>query len=55
MPPFLLAVFAKGEEVNLAPAERNALRATLADLADEYRKGMSRYVESRRKNLAGRA
>jgi hypothetical protein len=55
VPLFLLAVFAKGEKVNLSKAERNALKAALTDLADEYRKGVRRHVESRRKNPAGRA
>ena len=37
IPVFLLAVFAKGDKVNLSPAERNALRDELAGLARDYR------------------
>ena len=40
VPVFLLAVFAKEERVDLTKAERNELRQVLADLADEYRKGV---------------
>jgi len=37
MPVFLLTLYAKGERVNLAPAERNALRGILGGIADSYR------------------
>lgn len=45
IPVFLLAVFAKGDKVNLSQAERNALKKELAGLAADYRastKGRSR-------------
>ncbi len=47
VPVFLLNVFAKGEKVNLSKAERNELRKILADIADVYRKGVTRNVEGR--------
>ena len=40
-PAFLLTVFGKGERANLTKAERNELRAMLAHLAAEYRRGAS--------------
>jgi hypothetical protein len=43
VPLFLLTVYAKGERADLTPAERNALRAELAGLADGYRKGVRRH------------
>jgi hypothetical protein len=39
MPAFLLTVFGKGERANLTKAERNELRAILAHLVAEYRRG----------------
>lgn len=42
IPVFLLAVFAKGDKVNLSPAERNELKKELAGLASDYRAGMKR-------------
>lgn len=39
VPVFLLAVFSKGQRVNLSQAERNELRSELAGLAKDYRKG----------------
>jgi hypothetical protein len=45
IPVFLLAVFAKGDKVNLSQAERNELKKELAGLAADYRtstKGRSR-------------
>jgi hypothetical protein len=47
---FLLNVFAKGDKVDLTPAERNGLAKTLQSLAAAYRKGAGRYVKGRRKN-----
>ena len=44
---FLLNVFAKGEKINLSKAERNELKRVLADIADVYRKGVTRYVKGR--------
>jgi hypothetical protein len=38
IPVFLLNMFAKNEKTNLSPAERNELKATLAALADAYRR-----------------
>jgi hypothetical protein len=42
-PVFLLNVFAKGEKINLTMAERNVLRAVLAETAATYRKGVRRH------------
>ncbi|HEX2655463.1 MAG TPA: type II toxin-antitoxin system RelE/ParE family toxin [Xanthobacteraceae bacterium] len=36
MPVFLLAVYAKGEKINLTNAERNAMAALVKNLAHEY-------------------
>jgi len=47
---FLLNVFAKGDKVDLTPAERNELAKTLQSLAAAYRKGAGRYDKGRRKN-----
>jgi hypothetical protein len=47
VPVFLLNVFAKGDRVDLSQAERNELRKALAGLADDYRRGVRLYVESR--------
>jgi hypothetical protein len=41
IPVFLLAVFGKGDKVNLSKAECNELRIELAGLAGDYRKGGS--------------
>jgi mRNA-degrading endonuclease RelE of RelBE toxin-antitoxin system len=48
IPLFLLNVFAKGDKVDLSTAERRQLRIALASLADDYRKGVGRYVEGGR-------
>lgn len=42
IPVFLLAVFAKGDKVNLSKAERNELKKELAGLAEDYRAGLKR-------------
>lgn len=55
VPLFLLAIFGKGEKSNLTQAECNELRVILASLADEYRRGVKRYVEGRRKGPTRRA
>jgi hypothetical protein len=47
IPVFLLAVFAKGDRVNLSKAECNALRQELSGLAEDYRKGAYRRVKGR--------
>lgn len=39
LPVFLLNVFAKGDKINLTKAERNELRAILAELASTYQTG----------------
>ena len=39
LPVFLLNVFAKGEKINLTKAERNELRAILAEIASAYKGG----------------
>ena len=38
-PVFVLAVFGKGEKVNISKAERNELRQVLSRLVEEYRAG----------------
>jgi hypothetical protein len=40
-PAFLLTAFGKGKRANLTKAERNELRAVLAHLLAEYRRGAS--------------
>ncbi len=47
VPVFLLNVFLKGERVDLTQAERNALKAELAGLVKDYKKGARRHVRSR--------
>ncbi len=47
VPVFLLSVFGKQAKANLTPAERNELRAVLAILVQEYRKGVRRRVTGR--------
>lgn len=47
VPVFLLNVFFKGERVDLTQAERNALKAELAGLVRDYKKGARRHVRSR--------
>jgi hypothetical protein len=48
IPIFLIAVFAKGDRVNLSQAERNELREELAGLAEDYRQGEHHDVTGRR-------
>jgi hypothetical protein len=55
VPLFLLAIFGKAERADLSQAERNELRSILGALAEEYRKGVRRHVEVRRKNPSRRA
>lgn len=45
LPVFLLSVFAIGENANLSQAERNAIRANLAALPENYREGVVRNVK----------
>jgi hypothetical protein len=47
IPVFLLAIFAKGDRVNLSKAETNELRRELSGLAEDYRKGAKQHVKSR--------
>lgn len=47
LPVFLLNMFAKGDRVDLSQNERNELRAELAGLAEDYRKGVLQYVRRR--------
>jgi hypothetical protein len=47
VPVFLLNVFAKGDRVDLSQAERNEMRKELAGLAEDYRRGVRLYVDSR--------
>jgi hypothetical protein len=37
IPVFLLEVFSKGERINLSRAERNELKQSLANIAEDYR------------------
>lgn len=47
VPVFLLAVFSKGDKVNLSKMERNELRRELAGLVSDYLEGVRVYVQSR--------
>ncbi len=47
VPVFLLAVFSKGDKVNLSKKEKNELRQELAGLASDYLEGVRVYVQSR--------
>lgn len=49
IPVFLLAVFGKGDKVNLTKAERNELKTELAGLADDYRAGRKKMLERPRR------
>lgn len=49
VPVFMLGIFAKGEKINLTKAELNELAGILSGLADDYREGVKRHVQSRRK------
>lgn len=48
MPVFLLNVFAKGDRINLTHAERNALKAVLAEIVATYRRGGRSHVQGRK-------
>ena len=48
IPLFLLSIFSKGEKANLSQAERNEFKQVLGSLADTYRKGVKRHVQSRK-------
>jgi len=39
-----LTAYSNGERANLSKAERNELKAILADIAREYRRGAKRHV-----------
>lgn len=43
-PVFLLTAYSKGERANLSKAERNELKAILADIVREYRRRPGRHV-----------
>ena len=47
VPVFLITLFAKGEKVDLTPAERNAMKRELAGLVEDYRRGGMRHVRRR--------
>jgi len=49
VPVFLLAVINKGERANLSKSEQNALRTELSGIAEDYRKGLRRILETRRR------
>jgi hypothetical protein len=46
VPVFLLAIFDKGEKIDLTQAEKNELRKELSGVADDYRQSMSQTVSS---------
>ncbi len=48
IPVFLLSIFSKGEKADLSQAERNEFKQILTSLAETYRKGVKRYVQSRK-------
>ena len=48
IPVFLLSIFSKGEKANLSQAERNELKLILGSVVDAYKKGVKRYVQSRK-------
>lgn len=50
IPVFLLAVFSKGDKINLSKAERNELKKELAGLARDYREGRGGMSATRRKD-----
>jgi hypothetical protein len=47
IPVFLLSVFAKNEKADLSQAERNAIRAVLAEMIEDYQRGVKEHVEGR--------
>jgi hypothetical protein len=47
VPVFLLNIFAKGEKVDLTPAERRELAGILRSLVESYREGVNKYVKGR--------
>ncbi|MDK9721689.1 MAG: type II toxin-antitoxin system RelE/ParE family toxin [Rhodospirillales bacterium] len=49
IPVFLLAVFAKGDKVDLTQGERNDLRSVLQEIADYYKAGVRAHVQRRKK------
>ena len=48
IPVFPLSIFSKGERANLSQAERSELKQVLGSLAEAYKKGVKRYVQSRK-------
>jgi len=48
VPVFLLNIFAKGDTINLTHAERNELRAILANIVTAYRQGARRHDQGRK-------
>src|SRR4029453_15065163 len=48
VPVFLLNIFAKGDKINLTHAERNELRAILANIVTAYRQGARRHDQGRK-------
>jgi hypothetical protein len=50
IPVFLLTIFGKAEQADLTSAQRGELRRILTELVTEYGKGMSRYVQVRRRH-----
>lgn len=54
VPVFLLDLYGKGEKANLTQAEKNALRAILSVLAEEYRKSVARKVAALRSGTRGK-
>jgi hypothetical protein len=48
VPVFLLNIFAKGDKIDLTHAERNELRAILANIVTAYRQGARRHDQGRK-------
>lgn len=48
VPIFLMAVFAKGQKVDLTAGERSNLKHLLATFVEDYKKGAKRYVQGRK-------
>ena len=51
VPLFLLALVDKGERANLSKAQRNALAAELAGLAEDYRSGIAERLTTLKRRL----
>lgn len=52
VPVFALAIFDKGEKINLSQAEKNQLRKELSGIADDYRRQVSEKVADLRRKAS---